>query len=366
MKRIGLLISIIMTMTLLSSCGTSVGTLTGDQLTKTANSNLQVQGNVETKEIDLNSKMAGKITAVKVSEGDQVKAGQVLFVIDNATIIAKKAQVEAQIAAATGQMNAAQAAQQAASEVLKKAQNGARPQEIAQAKAGYDEAAAGYNYALTTYNRVKALYDGNAATKADLDQATTALEVQKQTMQIQKQVYDMAKSGARNEDKAAAQAQVTQAQSMVSAAKGQILQAKGGLEEVQSYLDDTVIKAPADGIMETVNVEPGELVSTGMPVATMTTTVAPWVEVSVKETDLSKVSLGQQVNVKLLAYPNETFKGKIVRINEKPDFAVKRATNDNGEFDVLAYGVKVELTGIGKQLHPGMTAIVDFGKKSDK
>ena len=51
-----------------------------------------------------------------------------------------------------------------------------------------------------------------------------------------------------------------------------------------------------------------------------------------------------------------------MRINEKPDFAVKRATNDNGEFDVLSYGVKVELTNMDKPLHPGMTAIVDFGK----
>ncbi|MCH5139171.1 HlyD family secretion protein, partial [Clostridiaceae bacterium UIB06] len=73
--------------------------------------------------------------------------------------------------------------------------------------------------------------------------------------------------------------------------------------------------------------------------------------------------LNGEVSVKLSTYPGEQFKGKIVRINKDADFAVKRATNDNGEFDVLSYGVKVELIDMNKPLHAGMTAFVDFGKK---
>lgn len=346
-KNIILLTSLFVTASLFTSCA-SVASLTGDKIIKQSNGHLTVQGNIETKEININSKTAGKIKEIKISEGDNIKNGQVLITIDNSSLQAKQAQTQAQIEAATGQKNAAEAAKQAAQAVLQKAQNGARPEEIAQLKAQYD-------LAQTTYDRVKTLYDQNYAAKADLDKAETQLEVYKQQ-------YDLAKNGARTEDIAAAQAQVNQADSTIKAYDGQIKQAEGGLSEVQTYISDTTITAPTDGTITQLNVEAGELVSTGMPLLVLTNTTAPWVECNVKETDLSKVKLNGEVSVKLAAYPNQQFKGKIVRINEKPDFAVKRATNDNGEFDVLSYGVKVELINMDKPLHTGMTAIVDFGK----
>ena len=346
-KNIILVTSLFVTASLFTSCASVVG-LTGDKIIKQSNGHLTVQGNIETKEININSKIAGKITDIKIKEGDSIKNAQVLITIDNSVYQAKQAQSQAQIDAATGQKNAAAAAKQAAQATLQKAQNGARPEETAQLKAQYD-------LAQTTYDRVKGLYDQNYAAKADLDKAQTQLEVYKQQ-------YDEAKNGTRAEDIAAAQAQVNQADATIQAYDGQIKQAEGGLSEVQSYINDTTITAPADGTITQLNVEVGELVSTGMPLLVLTNTTTPWVECNVKETDLSKVKLNGEVSVKLAAYPNQQFKGKIVRINEKPDFAVKRATNDNGEFDVLSYGVKVELTNMDKPLHPGMTAIVDFGK----
>ncbi|MCH5138132.1 efflux RND transporter periplasmic adaptor subunit [Clostridiaceae bacterium UIB06] len=347
-KSIILLIALVLTGSIFTACSSNVQNLTGDKLIKQSNGHLTVQGNVETKEININSKIAGKITDIKVKEGDSTKGGQVLITIDNSAYQAKQSQTQAQIDAATGQKKAAEAAKQAAQAVLQKAQNGARPEELAQAKAQYDLAQA-------TYDRVKGLYDQNYAAKADLDKVQTQLEVAKQ-------VYDLAKNGARSEDIAAAQAQVNQADATIQAYDGQIKQAQGGLSEVQTYINDTTITAPVDGTVTQLNVEVGELVSTGMPLLVLTNTTAPWVECNVKETDLSKVKLNGEVSVKLAAYPNQQFKGKIVRINEKPDFAVKRATNDNGEFDVLSYGVKVELTNMDKPLHAGMTATVDFGK----
>jgi Multidrug resistance efflux pump len=347
-KNIIVLTSLLVTGSLFTACASNVQNLTGDKIIKQNNGHLTVQGNIETKEININSKIAGKIKEIKISEGDSIKNGQVLITIDNSSLQAKQAQTQAQIEAATGQKKAAEAAKQAAQAVLQKAQNGVRPEELAQAKAQCD-------LAQITYDRVKALSDQNYAAKADLDKAQTSLEVAKQQ-------YELAQKGARAEDIAAAQAQVNQADATMQAYEGQIKQAEGGLNEVQTYIDDTTITAPTDGTITQLNVEVGELVSTGMPLFVLTNTTAPWIECNVKETDLSKVKLNGEVSVKLAAYPNQQFKGKIVRINEKPDFAVKRATNDNGEFDVLSYGVKVELTNMDRPLHPGMTAIVDFGK----
>ncbi len=286
--------------------------------------NLIIQGNIKTEETDLNSKIAGNIDQILVEEGQEVKKGDTLIVISSETIEAKKQQAEAATAAAEAQYD--------------KALNGARSQEVAQAKAGYE-------LAEKTYQRIKKLYDQEAISANTYDQAFAQYTAAKET-------YEMAEQGARAEDKAAAEALVEQA--------------KAATKEVQTYLDDTVIKAPMDGTVTQLNVNVGELVSSGMPLATLTSNKKPYVEINVKETDLGQVHLGGEVKITISAYPDDVFKGKIVNVNQKPDFATKRATNNNGDFDVLSYKVKVELTGIDKELYPGMTVMVDLGKPDGK
>lgn len=76
---------------------------------------------------------------------------------------------------------------------------------------------------------------------------------------------------------------------------------------------------------------------------------------------MGRIYPGKEVTLTFAAYPKEAFKGKVTNIERKPDFATKRATNENGDFDVLSYGVKVEVLNMNKQLFPEMTVIVDFG-----
>lgn len=287
-----------------------------------AEDNLIVQGSLKVDEVNLNTKIAGNVEQVLVSEGDEVKAGDLLMTIDSSNLEAKKTQAQ-------GALEAAQAQ-------AEKAANGARSQEVAQAKAAYD-------YAEKTYDRVKELYDQGAVSGNTYDQTLAQYTAAKET-------YDMAAAGARSEDKMAANALVTQAQ--------------GALAEVNSYLEDCKIKAPTDGKVTAVNAEAGELVSTGMPLATLTSSERPWVEVNVKETELSLVHEGAQVKVTLPAYPEQEFTGTVTKISQKPDFATKRATNNNGEFDVLSYAVKVELDNLDVDTYAGMTVMADFGPKA--
>lgn len=199
---------------------------------------------------------------------------------------------------------------------------------VAAAKAQLTAATASRDYAQTSYNRIKGLFEKGLATQADFDDISNKLN---------------------------------QALAGMSAVQSQSAQAEAGLAEVKTYLDKTTIAAPAGGIITMVNVEPGELVSTGMPLVVLTDLDHPWIQCSIRETDLSRVSLGQAVAVTLPAYQNRVFQGKVVRINKDADFAVKRATNVNGEFDVVSFGVKVELQNPDKPLYAGMTAFVDFG-----
>jgi HlyD family secretion protein len=103
-----------------------------------------------------------------------------------------------------------------------------------------------------------------------------------------------------------------------------------------------------------------------MPLATLTSKEKPYIEINVKETDLGLVHLGAEVEITLVAYPDDTFHGKIVNVNRKPDFATKRATNNNGDFDVLSYGVKIEPYGVDKEIYPGMTVMVNLGRPDGK
>ena len=230
---------------------------------------LIVQGSLKMKEATLNSKLAGTISEVCVEEGDTVKAGDPLIELDAETVEAKLQQAEGAKAAAEAQAD--------------KAETGTRSQDLARAKAAFD-------YAQKTYDRMKSLLNQEVISQAAFDQAEA------QYIAVKEQ-YDMAMEGARTEDKAAANALVAQA--------------GGAVAEVNSYLEDSVIKAPMDGVVTSVDVESGELVSTGMPLAAVSSPKNPWVEVNVKETDLARVHLGKEVSLTFAAYRARPLKEKL-------------------------------------------------------
>lgn len=320
------------------------------------------QGTIEAEDIDINAKVPGRISEVKIEEGAEIKEGDPIIIVDAKDLLAKReglvAQAkaaeagvkaaEAQLAAAQGQLTAAQA-------TLQKAKNGARSQEIAKAQANYD-------IMKKSYDRIKALYDEGAVSQAQLDEIETKMNVAAQDL-------NMAKEGARKEDVNAAEGQVqavsgsvAAAQSNVAASREKYQQALAGVQEVDTYITDATVKSPLAGMVTMLNSSKGELVSTGMSIATITDLNNIWVEIEVEETQLSKFKEGQEVKVKVPAYKDEVFNGKITRINRKPDFAVKKASNENGDFDLVSYGVKIKLDNSKKLLRPGMTAFVELLK----
>lgn len=285
-------------------------------------SSYTVTANLKSQSVDLNSKIAGNIENIYVAEGDEVKAGELLLTIDSRALLSKKQQAEGAVAAAQATYN--------------KAVNGARGEELAQAKAACD-------LAEKTYTRVKSLYEQEAVSENQLDQVYTQYIAAQQT-------YQMAKEGARDEDIAAAKALLTQAQ--------------GALAEVESYLADCQITAPLDGVVTQINVSVGELVSTGMPLATVDERGNYRLEANIDESWLSFVKQNGSVQIKFAAYPDEQVTGTVVQISQKPDFATKKATNNTGGFDLLSYKVKIALDDCQLTLYPGMTANITFPKPS--
>ncbi len=331
---------------------------------------LVVKGYVDSDEVDLNTKVPGKIAKIYVEEGQLVKSGDVIAEIDSTQLQAKKDQVEAQVKmareavklqkkVADANVEQASGAYKAAQAQLSKAHEGARSQEVEQARVYYE-------MMEKTYERVKKLYDKGALPAQKKDEVETQLKVAEQQ-------YSMAKEGARKQDIEAAQGLTNQAAGAVSAANAGKLQvqlaeqkyqeALGGLEEVNSLIADTKIIAPKDGTVVELNCEQGELVSTGMPIATIADLKKVEIKLNVYESDLSKISLGQKVEVRFTETGNRTFAGTVKRISSKPHFAAERATN-NEEDDVLAYEVKILVTNLGDaKVYPGMTAYVQFSRQ---
>ncbi len=329
--------------------GAEMGNMSLGDLAASQSSRLVVQSTLEMTEISVNSQIAGQIVELKVEEGDTVYAGQTLAVVDSQTLLTRQMQAQGAIDAINGQISSAEATRSAAQAMLEKAQNGANAEEIAQAKAAF-------NLTEANFKRIQELYDCGAISKKDLDAISTEYEVARQK-------YDLISRGARYEDLEIAAANVNAADAAISALQGQLEQTHGSLAEIQTYLDKTIIAAPSSGVITQLNADEGELISTGTPVAVVTDTDKPWVLCNVMETDLGLVKPGQQVEVSFPAYPGKMFRGQVKSVNRSADFAVKRATNANGDFDVLAYGVRIELADVDEQLYAGMTVFVDFGEK---
>jgi len=339
----------------------------------------KVSGTIEVKEVNILSKLPGRVDKLLVQENQTVKAGETIAILSSDELKAKEIQAKALVEAAKTQLeqannsvilqeaiaksnsDKANAALAAAQSQYNKARNGARKQEINEAQIYYDTL-------KTTYARVKFLAEKGAVTQQKADEVKAQMDIAKATL-------DMAKEGARPEDIEAAASLVSQAKAAVDAAntgnlqvelakqnveaaKAKYEQALGGLQEVQAYLKDTKIISPIDGTVTMINAKKGELVATGYTVAMVSDLSDMWVNVKLKETDISKVNLNQRINVTLSAYPDNKFEGKIADISKKPDFAAKRSTNERDEEDIVAYNVKVKIANKNGILRPGLTASV--------
>lgn len=330
MKRMGVIFGLLVGLCIVGIVFFLRGT--GSKAVNTAAMPYQITGTVEVKQVDVNIKVPGRVSQILVNEGDSVTAGDEIAIIEADNIEAK-----AQLALA---------AVEAAKAQYQKAKNGARPQQLDQAENLVEQAKAGYELAETTYQRMEYLYREGVLPQQKLDMARTELAVAKKKYENAVKQADLVREGAQNEDIAAAAALVKQAEAAYA--------------EVQTYLKDARVTAPLSGIITAKNVESGELVSTGMPLVSISDFSDAWVEVKVRETALNRFQLGSTVPVEILAYPGVRYQGKVVYIAAKPSYATERANQEKAEKDIVAFAVRIKLDNHDLKLRPGMTAVVNF------
>ena len=197
-----------------------------------------VQGQADVNEYRVSSKVPGRILEYRVKEGQSVKAGDTLALLEAPDVQAKLEQ--------------ARAAEVAAQAQNEKAIKGARQEQIQAAYELWQKARAGVTIAEKSYKRVKNLYDQGVMSAQKLDEVTAQRDAAIATEKAAKSQYDMAVNGAEREDKAAAAALVERA--------------KGAVAEVQSYIAETYLIAQSDGEVSEIFPKVGELVGTGAPI----------------------------------------------------------------------------------------------------
>lgn len=288
-----------------------------------------IQGEIEVGEYRVSSKLASRVLEIRVREGDYVHAGDTLAILDAPEVEAKKQQAES--------------AEDAASAVDEMTRKGAREEQIRAAKAVLDQAKAGLEVAEKSYRRVQRLFDEGVMTAQKRDEALANYKVlEAQTKAAQSQ-YDMAVRGARNEEKLAAKAQVNRA--------------KGAVQEVESYVGETVQVAKMDGEVSTIYPKVGELIGAGSPIMTISLLDDIWGTFNVREDKLEGLKMGSEIEAEVTAF-KKPLKMKVYYIKDKGQYAAWKATKATGEYDQKTFEVKARPVNAFDGLRPGMTLIL--------
>ena len=288
-----------------------------------------IQGEMEVEEYRVSSKVPGRILEFRVKEGDFVKAGDTLAIIEAPEVQAK--------------MTQAQSAVDAASAMEDMARNGARKETIQAARQLLEQAKAGLEIAEKSYKRMQQLFDQEVVSAQKRDEAEALYKSAQAQMKAAQSQYDMALNGARAEERRAASATVGQA--------------RGAVQEVTSYIRETVQIAQMDGEVTDVYPKVGELIGTGSPIMSIALMDDQWATFNIREDQLKDVKVGSEVTVKVPALDKELTM-EVYHMKDKGSFAVWKATKASGQYDQKTFEVKARPKEKLEGVRPGMSAIL--------
>lgn len=286
-----------------------------------------ITGLVDATEVDVASKVPGRVKQLFVREGDRVAPGQPLVAIAGDDIEAKVGQVEAAIGAARARLSLAR--------------NGARGEEKEQARRAVDAARHQLELAEKIHQRTIALVPVGGVPPARVDEIEAQLALARDNLEIARARHDLVQKGARDEEVAALEALVRQAE--------------GSLAEVQSYRNELEQAAPTAGEVAKIVLHEGELAATGYPILTLVRTDDPWFSFAVREDLLVDLRVGGTIQVEVPAL-GRTVPATVFQLAPLGDFATWKATGEKDGFDLKSFEVKARPAAKVEGLRPGMTA----------
>ncbi|AFJ07613.1 hypothetical protein PI172_2400 [Prevotella intermedia] len=288
-----------------------------------------IQGEVEVSEYRVACKLPGRVSEIRVKEGDFVHKGDVLAVLEIPEVSAQ----EKVAAAAAG-----------ATEALSDLSEAPNRQEIITATYKvYQQAITANDIAEKTYGRLLRLYNEGVISAQKRDEAEAAFQTTKSAVDVARAQYELATSGKREETK--------------RAAKKQAQAARSAVDVVKSILKETVQRATADGEVSTIYPKVGELVGLGSPIMSISMVNDVWTTFNIREDQLNGMKVGTKLKAFLPAF-NKDIDLQVTSIKDQGTYAVWKATKANGQYDLKTFQVKAKPIGKFDGLRPGMSVIL--------
>lgn len=341
----------------------------------------KVSGFVEADEIRLGSRVGGRVAAVHAREGELVKAGQVLVELEPFDLRARRAEAEASLAerqAVVDRLQAglrpdeigqAQARVARLKAILSELEHGPRSQEIETAKAQLAAASAQLDLAESSYERTKSVFAGNASTVQELDQATKEVRAARAEKLVRSFQLEQLNAGTRPEQLDQARANLAEAEhSLALAEQGFRVEeidqavaardaAQANLSVVDAQLRELSLHAPMDGVIESMELQAGDLIAPNAPGLSMLDTKHFWVRAYVP-LNRTALEIGASVEVTVDGIPGERLRGTISFIAQQSEFTPNNVQTFE-ERATQVYRIHVDLHPTPTQhLWPGMSADV--------
>lgn len=291
---------------------------------------LTLQGEVEATEIRISGKLLGRVDSFLVREGDDVRQGQELVVINSPIVEA--------------QYRKSEALHRAAKEENRKLDAGTRRQIVESSYQLWQSARSQAELAEKTYRRVLTLYRDSVVARQRYDEAEAAMRSTAAAERAAYEQYLLAMEGAQREDRVAGQSMVEVAAS--------------GVDEVAALLVDARLTAPADGQIAAIFPKRGELVAPGAPIMNLVVIDDCYVVFNVREDLMPHFRMGRHFTVSIPALGRTDVALEVYYISPLGSFATWKSTKEAGSYDMRTFEVKLRPLQPVDGLRPGMTAIL--------
>jgi HlyD family secretion protein len=288
-----------------------------------------LSGNVDVHQVELAFRVSGRISAVKVQEGDKVSAGQVLAELDPVPF-------QTDVNSATADVAQAQAQ-------LDKTRRGFRVEEVGQARATVAQRAADLENARVTLQRQEQLVAAGLVTHQQIDDAQARVHMGEAALAAAREQLTLELHGSRIED--------IETQEAILAA------AKARLEKAQTALSDATLLAPSNGIISVRARELGAIVQAGQTVYTLTLNDPVWIRAYVSQPRLGRIKPGMRVGVTIDSMPGKQYEGTVGFISPEAEFTPKTVQTEQVRDD-LVYRVRVIANDPDNVFRQGMPVTV--------
>lgn len=288
---------------------------------------IRVSGNIEVTDAEVSFKIAGRVVQRMVDEGQSVRKGQRIAVLDST-------ELTQQVALQKAELNAAEAD-------LAELLAGSRPEEIGQGRAALAVTRSEVERTGADYRRARELYQQGIVSVRDFEIRQADFDVAQAKLRDATERLTLLEKGPRQE-------KIAQSRARVEAARQ-------ALARNVTQLGYTDVFSPLTGVVTSKNVEPGEYVAPGTPLVTVGDLEHIWLRAYINETDLGRVKLGQPVQITTDTYPGRVYEGQVSFISPEAEFTPKNVQTDR-ERVKLVYRIKIDVTNSRMELKPGMPA----------